>query len=395
MTADLFSPTKIGAIGVANRIVMAPLTRARAGMDGVPSPLAIAYYRQRASAGLIIAEATNISAQGRGYAFTPSIYNDAHVEGWKPITNAVHEAGGRMVLQLWHTGRISHTSLHEGGAAPVAPSAIRAGQQTYIENGFAQPSEPRALETVEVAGIIDDFRNAANKAREAGFDGVEIHSAQSYLLDQFIRDSTNHRTDRYGGSIENRTRFPLEVAHAVADIWGSDRVGIRLSPITRAVGDTPLDSDPQATYGYLAERLRSLGLAYLHCVEGQTRGPNDIDSFDFQALRAAFGGTYIANNGYSRDLAIDAITQGRADLVAFGQPFIANPDLVTRLKVDAPLAQALQDVFYGGGARGYTDWPAMEYAARRDMGRLEVEMWDAIGGVEPGSHVAPSAPAAA
>jgi len=385
--ADLFSPANIGSIPVANRIVMAPLTRARAGMDGVPSPLAIDYYCQRANAGLIIAEATNISAQGRGYAFTPSIFNDAHVEGWRPITAAVHDAGGRIVLQLWHTGRISHTSLHAGGAAPVAPSAIRAGQQTYIENGFAQPSEPRALETEEIGGIIEDYRNAARRARDAGFDGVEVHSAQSYLLDQFIRDSTNQRTDSYGGSIENRTRLSFEVAQAVAEIWGADRVGIRLSPITRAVGDTPLDSDPQATYGYLAERLGTLGLAYLHCVEGQTRGPNDIDSFDFQALRRAFGGTYMANNGYSRGLAIEAIEQGRADLIAFGQPFIANPDLVTRLRVDAPLAQAPQDVFYGGGARGYTDWPVMVEASKRDLGRVQVEMWDAIGGVEPGSHV--------
>ena len=363
--ADLFSPTRIGAIPVANRIVMAPLTRARAGMDGVHSPLAVEYYRQRASAGLIIAEATNISSQGRGYAFTPSIYNDAHVEGWKPVTAAVHNAGGRIVLQLWHTGRMSHTSLHEGGAAPVAPSAIRAGQQTYIEAGYARPSEPRALETDEIPAIIDDYRNAAAKALAAGFDGVEIHSAQSYLLDQFIRDSTNKRTDRYGGSVENRTRLSFEVAQAVAEIWGADRVGIRLSPITRAVGDTPFDSDPQTTYGFLVERLGTLGLAYLHCVEGQTRGANDVSTFNFQALRRAFGGAYIANNGYSRSLAIAAIEQGRADLVAFGQSFIANPDLVTRLEVDALLAQAPPDVFYGGGARGYTDWPSLSEATWR------------------------------
>jgi len=367
--ADLFSPTRIGAIPVANRIVMAPLTRARAGMDGVHSPLAVDYYRQRASAGLIIAEATNISSQGRGYAFTPGIYNDAHVEGWKPVTAAVHDAGGRIVLQLWHTGRMSHTSLHEGGAAPVAPSAIRAGQQTYIEDGYAPPSEPRALETGEIPAIIDDYRSAAANALAAGFDGVEIHSAQSYLLDQFIRDSTNKRTDRYGGSVENRTRLSFEVAQAVSEIWGGDRVGIRLSPITRAVGDTPLDSDPQATYGFLAKRLGTLGLAYLHCVEGQTRGPNEVDAFDFQALRLASGGKYIANNGYSRRLAIEAIEQGRADLVAFGQAFIANPDLVTRLRVDAPLAQAPQDVFYGGGARGYTDWPSIAETTQHDIRR--------------------------
>jgi N-ethylmaleimide reductase len=261
---------------------------------------------------------------------------------------------------------MSHTSLHEGGAAPVAPSAIRAGQQTYIETGYARPSEPRALETDEIPAIIDDYRSAAAKALAAGFDGVEIHSAQGYLLDQFIRDSTNKRADRYGGSVENRTRLSFEVSHAVSEIWGADRVGIRLSPITRAVGDTPFDSDPQATYGFLVERLRTLGLAYLHCVEGQTRGPNEVDAFNFQALPRSFGGAYIANNGYSRSLAIDAIEQGRADLVAFGQSFIANPDLVTRLKVDAPLAQAPLDVFYGGGARGYTDWPSMSEATRHD-----------------------------
>jgi N-ethylmaleimide reductase len=356
---SLFSPGKIGAIGVSNRIAMSPLTRARADMNGVQTPLAIDYYRQRASAGLILTEATNISRQGRGYAFTPGIYTDAHVAAWRPVTDAVHEAGGRIVLQLWHVGRISHTSLQEGGQAPVAPSAIQAGQTTYTETGMQQPSMPRALRTDEIPGLIEDYRNAARKAKLVGFDGVEVHAANCYLLEQFIRDSTNKRDDAYGGSVENRTRLAFEVTRAVADIWGSDRVGVRLSPLTMSAGDTPLDSDPQGTYGYLAERLGTLGLAYLHCIEGQTRGDNAADAFDFQALRRAFGGQYIANNGYDRNKAMAAIAEGHADMVAFGRPFIANPDLPARLMLDAPLAAAPHEVFYGGGAKGYTDFPTL------------------------------------
>jgi len=353
---DLFDATTIGSISVANRIAMAPLTRSRAGMDGVHTPLAIEYYRQRASAGLIITEATNISQQGRGYAYTPGIYNDAHVAAWKPVTEAVHAAGGRIVMQLWHVGRMSHSSLQENSAAPVAPSAIQAGEEIFTEAGPARPSMPRALETSEIPGIIEDYRNAARRAKEAGFDGVEVHAANCYLLEQFIRDSTNKRTDGYGGSVENRTRLPIEVITAVSEIWGPDRVGVRLSPITRAVGDTPLDSDPQGTYGFLAKRLGGLGLAYLHCVEGQTRGPNAMNGFDFKALHAAFGGRYIANNSYDRQLAIEAVERGHADMVAFGRPFIGNPDLVERLRLNAPLTEAEQAAYYGGGGEGYTDF---------------------------------------
>ncbi|USI73261.1 alkene reductase [Sphingomonas morindae] len=358
----LFQPTTIGAMAVRNRIAMAPLTRARASAEGVPSPLAIDYYRQRAEAGLIIAEATNISRQGRGYALTPGIYTDAQVEAWRRVTDAVHGAGGRMVLQLWHVGRFSHVSLQEGGAAPVAPSAIQAGEQTFLGTGFDRPSPPRALETDEIPGIIEDYVAAATRARAAGFDGVEVHSANCYLLDQFIRDSTNRRTDRYGGTVENRTRLTFEVCEAVAAAIGADRVGVRLSPITRSAGDTPFDSDPQGTYGYLAARLGTLRLAYLHCVEGQTRADNGAAHFDFQALRKAFGGAYIANNGYTRALALEAIAQGKADMVAFGQPFIANPDLVERLRRDAPLATAPREAFYGGGAKGYVDFPKLDGA---------------------------------
>lgn len=362
MSADqtLFSPTRIGAIEVANRIAMAPLTRSRANMEGVHSDLAIDYYRQRATAGLIITEATNISRQGRGYAFTPGIYTDAHVAAWRRVTDAVHEAGGKIVSQLWHVGRMSHVSLQENGAAPVAPSAIQAGELVFLESQTQErPSMPRALETDEIPGIIADYRNAARKAKEAGFDGIEVHAANSYLLEQFIRDSTNHRTDRYGGPIENRTRLPIEVVTAVSEVWGADRVGVRLSPMTRAVGDTPLDSNPQATYGHLARELGKLGLGYLHAIEGQTRGANAAAAFDYKALHAAFGGQYIANNGYTRQLAMDAAASGHAEMIAFGQPFIGNPDLVERLKRNAPLNENDKTTFYGGGAKGYTDYPAL------------------------------------
>lgn len=356
--SDLFSPLSIGAIKVANRVAMAPLTRSRATMEGVHTPLAVEYYRQRASAGLIISEATNISRQGRGYAFTPGIYTAEQVAAWRRVTDAVHEAGGKIVCQLWHVGRMSHSSLQENGAAPVAPSAIQAGEVVFLESQtLSAPSMPRALRSEEIEWILEDYRHAARCALEAGFDGVEVHSANCYLLEQFIRDSTNLRTDRYGGSLENRIRFPLEVVQAVAQVWGADRVGVRLSPITRAVGDTPLDSDPQATYGYFAEQLGKLGLAYLHCVEGQTQGDNEVDAFDFKALHAAYGGRYIANNNYDRQMALEAVASGHADMVAFGRHFISNPDLVERLRRNAPLAESDRNTYYGGGAAGYTDYP--------------------------------------
>jgi N-ethylmaleimide reductase len=358
-TETLFSPTRLGAIDVSNRIAMAPLTRSRAGMDGVQSPLAIDYYRQRASAGLIITEATNISRQGRGYAYTPGIYTDAHVDAWARVTDAVHDAGGRIVVQLWHVGRMSHVSLQENGAAPVAPSAIRAGGNVFTEEGFLPPSMPRALETDEVAGVIDDYAQAARRARDAGFDGVEVHAANGYLLEQFLRDSTNRRQDRYGGTIENRARLPLEVVEAVAGVWGADRVGLRLSPLSTAIGDTPLDSTPMETHGYLVRRLSEMGLAYLHVVEGQLHSDNGADAFDVKALRAAFGGAYMANNGYDRQMATEATALGRAEMVAFGKPFIGNPDLVDRLRADAPLFDAPASSYFGGGAQGYTDFPSL------------------------------------
>jgi N-ethylmaleimide reductase len=352
----LFAPTRLGAIDVKNRIAMAPLTRSRAGMDGVQSPLAVEYYRQRASAGLIITEATNISSQARGYAYTPGIYTDAHVAAWKQVTDAVHAAGGRIVMQLWHVGRMSHVSLQQDGAAPVAPSALRAEDNVFTEQGFEPASMPRALETHEIPGIVDDYRQAALRAKAAGFDGVEVHAANGYLLEQFLRDSTNHRKDQYGGSIENRARLTLEVVEAVAGVWGAGRVGLRLSPLSTAIGNTPLDSTPTQTHAYLARRLGEMGLAYLHMVEGQLHSENGASAFDIQAVRSAFGGAYIANNGYDRQRALEATSSGHADMVAFGKHFIGNPDLVERLQRNAPLFDAPPSAYFGGGAEGYTEF---------------------------------------
>jgi N-ethylmaleimide reductase len=346
---DLFSPASMGALDLGNRIAMAPLTRSRYGEDGIPNELHATYYAQRAGAGLIIAEATNISPQGRGYAATPGIWNEAQVAGWRKVTDAVHAAGGS-------------TELQPNGEAPVAPSAIKAEGQTYTTEGFVPVSMPRALDTDEIPGIIEQYRHAAENAKRAGFDGVEVHSANSYLLDQFIRDSTNQRSDQYGGSIENRTRLTLEVTEAVVDIWGGDRVGIRLSPVTPEAGNTPPDSDVMATYGYLIRQLNRFKLAYMHFVEGATGGTRALpDGVDLDALRALFDGPYIGNNGYDLELAIERRAQGKVDAVAFGRPFIANPDLVERLRRGLELAVAPHESYYGGGAKGYTDWPNGNY----------------------------------
>jgi len=355
---DLFSPTALGALQLANRIVMAPVTRSRYGEDGVPHGLHATYYAQRASAGLIVAEATNISPQGRGYAATPGIWSEAQVAGWKQVTDAVHAAGGKIVSQLWHVGRFSNVALQPNGQAPVAPSAIQAEGDTYTTDGFVPVSMPRALDTDEMPGIVAQFALAARNAQRAGFDGVEVHAANSYLLDQFLRDSTNQRTDRYGGSIENRARLTLEVTQAVVDIWGSDRVGIRLSPVTPDAGNTPPDSTVMATYGPLIQQLNRFNLAYLHFVEGATATSRSVpDGVDLDALRAQFNGPFIGNNNYDLDLAIARRAEGRIDAVAFGRLFIANPDLVERLQRGMPLAVAPRASYYGGGAAGYTDWP--------------------------------------
>jgi N-ethylmaleimide reductase len=358
---DLFEPVTIGAWQLANRIVMAPLTRCRVKNDGIPGALQADYYAQRAGAGLIISEATNISPQGRGYAFTPGIFNDAQIAGWRLVTEAVHRKGGKIVCQLWHVGRYSHPSLQPGGELPVAPSAIAPEGETFTEQGLQKVPTPRALETDEIPGIVEQYRHAASCARQAGFDGVEIHAANCYLLDQFIRDSTNRRTDRYGGSIENRARLVLDVASAVVAVWGGgSRVGIRLAPVTPNTGNTPLDSNVMATYGYLIAQLNRYELAYLHFVEGATGMSREVPvGISLEKLRALFHGPYMANNGYTLELAKAARRNGTAELICFGRPFIGNPDLVERLKAGAALTEAPRETWYGGGARGYTDWPAL------------------------------------
>ena len=356
----LFEPTRVGAFKLANRIVMAPLTRNRAGPGLVPGPFALKYYAQRATAGLIIAEATQISAQAQGYADTPGCYTEDQVRGWKRVTDAVHAKGGTIVVQLWHTGRVSHTSFQPGGQAPVGPSATRANTNTFLAGqGFVDVSMPRALQVEEIPGIIEDFRHASIRAIEAGFDGVELHGAHGYLLDAFLRDGTNHRTDAYGGSIENRSRLLFEVTKSCAHAIGADRLGVRLSPVSTA-GDSR-DSHPQALFNHVVEGLNAFGLAYMHIVEGETGGARDSIAFDHAALHDRFDGVWMVNNGYDRHMAIDAVASGRADLVSFGRLFMANPDLVERLRLNAPLNSLIgQETFYGGGAHGYTDYPTLE-----------------------------------
>ncbi|QDL90705.1 alkene reductase [Paroceanicella profunda] len=355
----LFKPMEIGAITVPNRVLMAPLTRNRAQADGTPNALAGLYYAQRASAGLIISEATQISAQGKGYKDTPGIYTPGHVAAWSEIVNRVHAAGGRIVLQLWHVGRISHTSLQPDGASPVAPSAIRAKGKTYIEEGFADVSEPRALETSELAGIVEDYRHAAKCAKDAGFDGVEIHAANGYLLHQFIADQTNTRTDSYGGSISNRIRLTLEVVRAVNQVWPSDRIGIRLTPTQRA--NDCLDSTPEATFGALLDALAMQDLAYVHFVEKFPGAQQDETELGIlKRLREKVRCRFIGNGDYGTEEAEQRVASGAVDAVAFGRKFIANPDLPERLRTDAELNTPDQATFYGGGSKGYVDYPFLE-----------------------------------
>jgi len=360
-TNDLFQPAAIGPIRLANRLVMAPLTRSRAGAGDVPTPLMVTYYAQRASAGLVITEASQISPQGKGYIQTPGIYSTAQVAGWKQVTDAVHAKGGKIVIQLWHVGRISHPALQEGGALPVAPSAVKPHGVVFTGAAKEEMVTPRALELAELPGIVADYRRAAENAQAAGFDGVEIHGANGYLLDQFLRDKTNQRTDSYGGSVENRARLLLEVTDAVVGVWGAERVGVRLSPIS-AVNDID-DSNPEPLFTYVVQQLARRGIGFLHIVEGTTGGPRTPGrptDFDLDQLRRLFPNTYIANNGYTRAMAIAARQSNRADLIAFGKPFIANPDLVERLRSDAPLNALDVTTLYGGDARGYTDYPFLE-----------------------------------
>ena len=355
--SKLFEPYKLGAITLSNRTVMAPLTRNRA-IDGlVPNPLAVDYYGQRASAGLLITEASQVSQQGQGYQDTPGIYSQEQVAGWRKVTDRVHERGGHIYLQLWHVGRISHTTLQPSGGAPVAPSAVRANGKTFVGGAFADVSEPRALALDEIPGIIESFKRGAANAIAAGFDGVEIHGANGYLLDQFAKDGSNKRTDAYGGPIENRARLMLEVAEAVSGEVGAERTGIRISPVTPA--NDVSDSNPQPLFDHIVDRLNALKLIYIHVIEGATGGPRDIAPFDYGSLRKRFGGTYIANNGYDLALANKVLAANEADLIAFGKLFISNPDLVERLKRGADLNTPDKATFYGGGAKGYTDYPAL------------------------------------
>jgi len=359
----LFQPTRIGDIEVANRIVMAPLTRSRAdeAAGDVPgSAMNIEYYRQRSTAGLIISEGTQVSPVGKGYRATPGIYSDAQVEGWKPITQAVHEAGSKIVAQIWHVGRVTHPELI-GGAHPVAPSAVKPNVVAYTHKGKVEAPEPRELSVDEIKQVVDEYRRGAANAIRAGFDGVEIHGANGYLIDQFLRDGANKRTDAYGGSIENRARFALDVVDAVVAEIGAGRVGIRLSPVTPA--NDLSDSNPQAVFGYLIEQLNQRGIAFIHFIEGATGGSRDVPGFDFAWARKTFKGTYIANNGYDRQMALEAVESGHADAVAFGRLYIANPDLVQRLKLDTPLNVPNPQTFYTPGPVGYIDYPALEEAA--------------------------------
>ncbi|WP_426036687.1 alkene reductase [Brevundimonas sp. DC300-4] len=360
----LFDPIDLGAIHLKNRIVMAPLTRSRAIEGEVPNPLAVEYYAQRASVGLIISEATQISQSGQGYPNTPGLFTDAQVAGWKPITEAVHAKGGKIVAQLWHVGRISIPDYQPGGGQAVAPSAIAAVGNAMKRDFSMTPFEmPRALTVDEIQGIVGDYVHAAEQAKKAGFDGIEVHAANGYLIDQFLKDGSNQRDDSYGGSVENRSRFLLEVVAAVVAVWGADRVGVRLSPSNGANGSK--DSDPASIFLHAAGALKPFGLSYLHLIEGEPGTPMDIKFGAPQLaadIRDAFGGSLMLNGGLMRETAEKALSEGRADLVSVGVPVLANPDVVERWKRNAPLNTPDKATFYGGGAKGYTDYPFLETA---------------------------------
>lgn len=351
----LLSKTTMGNITLKNRMVMAPMTRNRAP-ESLVTPLMIEYYRQRSSAGLIITEGAQISTQAVGYPATPGIYNQAQIDSWQPLTDRVHQADSHIYVQLWHCGRISHPDFHDG-EAPVAPSAIKPEGQAFTYEGLKDFVTPRALKLEEIAGIIEQYRQAAANAIKAGFDGVEIHAANGYLLDQFLRDGSNQRGDAYGGSLENRSRLILEVTQAVCDEIGASRVGVRISPIN-AFNDMH-DSTPQLTFTHIAAELSTLKLAYLHVVEVSMTGESSVDC-DMHIIRQAFDGLYIANGGYDKARGNDVITKGHADLVAYGIPFLANPDLPERMRLDAALNQPDQASFYGGDEHGYTDYPFLD-----------------------------------
>jgi N-ethylmaleimide reductase len=366
MTSSLFKPVQLGAISLSHRVVMAPLTRMRAGVPGnVPTGLSVEYYRQRASSGgLIISEASQVSPTGQGYPTTPGIHSTAQVAGWKKVVEQVHARGGKIILQLWHVGRVSHPSFQPGGVSPVAPSAVAVAGTVFTADWKQVPyGVPRALETAEILGIIEDYRKGAQNALLAGFDGVEVHGANGYLPDQFLQDRTNHRSDNYGGSIENRTRFLLEITDAAISIWGAERVGVRLSPW--GVHNDMGDSNPVPLFSYAIQELSTRGIAYLHLIEpratAEQLGQNTAGIPESAAtlFRQAFKGPLIAAGGFGRESAAAAIEKGLADAVAFGRDFISNPDLPRRLMHGAKLNPYDRSTFYGGGAAGYTDYPAL------------------------------------
>jgi N-ethylmaleimide reductase len=356
--AHLLSRYRLGEFNLQNRLVMSPMTRSRAVEGNVPNPLAATYYAQRAAAGLIVTEATQVSPQGVGYIRTPGIHSPEQVAGWREVTDAVHRAGGKIFAQLWHVGRVSHPDFH-GGALPVAPSAIAAGGEVFTARGPTKMVTPRALELHELPGVVAQFQQGAENAQAAGFDGVELHGANGYLLDQFLRDGANRRTDAYGGSIRNRARFPLEVTQAVVAVWGPERVGYKVSP--NSAFNSMSDSDPITTFSYLADELSRLGLLYLHATEG-VAGPMAPPAGTVLAapvLRKRFKGALILNGGYDSHSADAAIARGDADLIAFGVPFLANPDLPGRYAARAPFNAPDQATFYAGEAKGYIDYPPL------------------------------------
>ena len=352
---ELLQPLELAGMTLRNRIAMSAMTRSRTP-GSIPNEINALYYRQRASAGMVFAESTAVSPFGIGFTNTPGIFTDDQAEGWKRVTDGVHAAGGRICLQLWHCGHNSHPSLLPGGATPVGPSAIPVQGTIRAENGRVPIGVPRALEVDEIAAVIDEYRQAAVRASSAGFDAVEIHAGNGYLVDQFLRDSTNKRTDRYGGPPENRMRLLLEITAAICEIWGAGRVGVRLSPTNPSVFSIT-DSDPETLFGQVVDALESLGIGFLDVIEGATGGATEQCPFDFARLRARFGGVYIANNSYTLASGSAAIRDGRADMIAFGRSFIANPDLVERFTHGLALSAVNAETIYGTGATGYTDYP--------------------------------------
>ena len=355
MTNPLFSPFKLGDLELNNRIIMAPMTRNRAAEGNVPTVMNATYYQQRATAGLIITEASQVSEAGIGYPGTPGIHSDAQVSGWQQVTDAVHHEGGRIFVQLWYCGRISHPSLL-GGNTPVAPSAIQPDGEAITMEGMQPFVTPRALEKGEIADIVSQYRHAAEQAKRAGFDGIEVHAANGYLIDQFLRDGSNQREDEYGGSVTNRMRFLNEVLDAVSEVWPAQRIGVRLTPENSF--NSMSDSDPKNHFDYFVSQLNDRNLGYLHFLEGDMM--TQQRNLDYRQFRNAYDGPMMVNNGYDQARAEEAINSNAADLVAFGVPFLANPDLVQRFKTGAPLNEADQSTFYGGDEKGYTDYPFLD-----------------------------------